>query len=328
MATTMTANEFVQSMSSRSAVTYVVNEDGSGTAADGLRIVRINILDEQTGEAIEEVNVMTHADSVYFQDGLTLPEELEFLHQFTNNTPTTTTVGGVEKGTMFDRMTFKEIFQKLFYPYVKPNVSISLSTGIRYFEFGNDISPIIVTATVEKTYADIVNVAMMMNGTRVGWFDSVSPSGGTFTYIISSSIVNDADLYVIVSDGTSTVESPHIKLAFNRPVYTGAVKATDTINNAIISALTKHIDYADENDVSITHRYTIDEKCFLFAYMNQYADKEEVVIRDKNGYDITNSFTSGYVDVTDIAGSLIRYKYWKSNLTTQNAFDVAYQIKA
>lgn len=60
---------------------------------------------------------------------------------YTNATPTTETVGGVEAGSTFSSLTFQEVFDLLFYPYQEPTFSaFAISGQSTTLEVGDEVT--------------------------------------------------------------------------------------------------------------------------------------------------------------------------------------------
>lgn len=60
---------------------------------------------------------------------------------YTNATPTTETVGGVESGSTFSALTFQEVFDLLFYPYQEPTFSaFAISGQSQTLEVGDSVT--------------------------------------------------------------------------------------------------------------------------------------------------------------------------------------------
>jgi hypothetical protein len=63
---------------------------------------------------------------------------------YTNSTPVPQSHGGIEAGETFNGLTMQQMFDKILYPYIAPNVNLSVSTSNIYsvvndltFEDGN-----------------------------------------------------------------------------------------------------------------------------------------------------------------------------------------------
>ena len=70
-----------------------------------LKKVQIQLLNEETGEVIEDVTPLTEAESVVYS----------------NPTPTVSPHGGIPAGSTFDNVSVKKMLDDILYPYTKPN---------------------------------------------------------------------------------------------------------------------------------------------------------------------------------------------------------------
>lgn len=293
-----------------------------------LRNVRINIMDADTGESVEEVNVLSSADAIQFKDSKRyLPEELAYQLAYTNTNKTPITVGGIEAGTSFVGKNLKKMFDDLLYPYAPPEVNFSSNNKDIFFEEGVNISPITFEVDITKRSEDIKSVALYRSGAKVADL-TVNPSGGVIKYTYSSVIDKDCTMNVKVSDkGGAVVTSNILEFRFNKPIYMGVVNTDAEITEVLIKSLHKEVKY----DLSfsglasneITHQFYPDEQSFFFAAPLNAPLK----IYDQNGFNITNSFDKKGIAITNPDGTKSdEYSYYISNKTTQEDFYLTCKI--
>lgn len=330
MANTMTSDEFIQYTEELSAsgksIGYNVLSSDADPQSDALRIIRINILDKDTGEAIEEVDVLTTADAVIFSNGRTLPEELMFQLQYSNSTPIPVAIGGIPAGTTFSGINLKDLFTQLLYPYTKPNIKISLSVSGTYFEKDVNISPVIVTVNVEKKSEDIKSVDLYVGGSKLQSVSNFPVNGGTATSVITTPITTTTEIYAKVDDGKGVYDSNKITLIFNRPIYIGCMPQNIEITSDKIKQLSSNINYPSESNISITKKLSPTNEHFFIAYPNQYNGNETVTVYDTNGFNITHSFERFSINVLDGNSNPVEYICMGSNVTTQSQFDITFKL--
>lgn len=292
---------------------------------DGLRKIRVNIIDKTTGEAIEEVDVYTSADSVTFSDNKTLPQELDYIMRYTNSNKMPVSIGGLAAGTSFSSMHFKDILTALLYPYAPPNIKLTMN-GEKYYEYGVDASPITLTLNVEKTSEDIKKAVLYKDGLHLTEL-SISSEGGSVTYIYADPITSSTKFVVKVTDGKdNTYNTNEIKLLFNHPIYIGCVSPDVILGQTVIEELNKIIKYDNVNNINITMPLSPTEESFLIAYKSYDKDSENITIYDTNGFNITASFTKSKVLMSTPNGESVYYTVWKSNVTSQVDFDIIVKI--
>lgn len=150
--------------------------------------------------------------------------------KYTNSEPLSSTLGGWEIGDTFNEVSLQEMFDTLFYPYVGPILSITVSPP--FGEFGQ-FSTVSVSWSVLKTKEDIQTVTLNSVG--------VSQSG---TSSLSSSISATFSIYTLeVFDGSFT-QSTSATYSNKNLIYWGSVPSilstfseTDikNLNNSILS---------------------------------------------------------------------------------------------
>lgn len=289
--------------------------DGDATAGK-LRKVRVNIIDKNTGECIEEVDVLTSADAVIFDSNRTLPQELKYQLSYTNSKRTTVTVGGIKKGSTFVDMSFKDIFEKMFYPEsdAECELDVDIDKSITY-EYGHNIAPITFDLSVLVGTNNIKSVKLFRDGVEEGTFKNFPANGGTGYYTYTGKIDKTTEFFARVEDlKGGIVESNVIKIEFNRPVYYGTIKEDIETTEDVIKTLPMDIGYKDGE---VTHEFTCDSKCFIFAYPHT---EDPVRIFDQNGMVITNSFTKTSITIAGADSVPVTYDVLVSNKTTQTGF--------
>lgn len=299
---------------------------GMNLMSTSLRKVRINILDKDTGEAIEEVDVFTSADSVIFEDGKTLPDELVYLSSYTNNAKTPVSVGGIDEGSTFTLVQFKDLFERLLYPYTAPSFNFTSTLSKRYYEYGVDISPISFITNITKKSENITAVELWRNGSKYDSFKNIPPSGGTGTYNYTEKLNTTSSFVLKVFDEIGQVYlSEPIQPIFNYPVYYGA--AFGNVNNDMLKLMNKYIDYENINHIQFTGYVSPDHQGIVIGYKSYIGGNEEIKITDTNGLDITASFEKENIQFLDVLGNMINYTYWKSNITKQTKFKINVEIR-
>jgi len=312
------ALDIIETYSENDNVTFSVNvlRDGGNS---NLRKVRINILDKTTGEAIEEVDVLTSADSVLFANGNDLPAELDNRFLYSNTKETTATIGGVPAGTAFYKTPYKEIFDLLFFPYMAPSVSITSSLTDKYLEMGTSVSSITFNITIARGSESITGISLYKDNVKVA---TITDTGNSISYTFTESFNTDSTFQVRITDKNGTYVSESFTYIFNNPIYIGTIAEGATISEAVIKGLNKVFNY-NPSDLTASYSLTCDEKCFIVAYT-----KDVVSVLDKNGFDITDSFsTKGDINLTFTGKTgYTLYKYAISNLTTQSNFKLTFNF--
>lgn len=284
-----------------------------------LRKVRICIIDTSTQTIKEEVDVYTSADAIYFDNGLTLPEQLEDLLSYNNMNPVPVTVGGIEKGTKFIGVNWKDIMNKLLYPYQAPTINSfeQDKDPSLFYEKGTDIAPITFNVSVSKGSHSIESVSLIKDGLNIHQFN-IGSDGGSDSVSISTKIDVESTFKICIADsnGVKTYSNEFI-YRFRDPIYIGLGSLDIQITENSIKAMTKIItDESVENGVTITLNPS--DQCIIIAYPSSYIPYS---IKDQNGLEIINSFAEkGSVTTAMEDGTYIVYNWIKSDTTTQSNF--------
>lgn len=310
---------------------YLLTLLDEGDAATGkLRKVRINVLSPE-GECIEEVDVLTSADAVIFDNNRTLPQELEYQLTYTNSKPTTADVGGIKKGSTFVDVPFKDIFTKLFYPEADATVSLeaNVDSSIIYQQ-GNNLSPITFTLDVTIGTNQIKSATLFRDGREEGTFKNFPVNGGVGYYSYTGEVSSTTEFFARIEDTKGgIVETDVIRIEFNQPIYIGVMDEGVDITESAIKAMKSVIDYEkDGGNISLEgESLSLDEQYIVIAYPSYTDNLEKVRIDDHNMMDISRAFDRVMIHVTDAGANLINYTVLKlSHITTQQDFKIDLHI--
>lgn len=166
--------------------------------------------------------------------------------------------------------------------YVSPEItSFTATPNGGVFEIGETItSPI----TFNWTYNKNVSTQSLTDCTLTDNTDRTS------TY--NSDITSDKEFTLTASDGKENV-TKSISYTFVNPYYTG-ILYTDTPTEADIIALTKKVEVKGSKTVS----YTTFQSYMAFAYPSSYGSIRSII--DKNGFNVTDSFTQNTLTVNSV----------------------------
>ena len=300
---------------------------------DTRRKVRLDIIDSETNVPIEEVDPLTSADSVKFEDtGRYLPEELDYRLQYTNSEPVPTTIGGIPQGASFSAMPYNELFTNLLYAdgnmpeasltwtgsdglIIESGLTTSISVNVGYTKANRNIRTLKLykmTGLVSKEDFDI-NYAILVNEFDVGNGDAETWST---SFVDNNAIIqNNTTFAVVVDDGFYSSISDVIQIKFVYNVYAGIINSSIVPDDTLISSITK---YTAESisDIITTDGFSPSSQCFVVVVKKTMRLKR---ILDPNGFIITDSF-----DHTEDSN----YNYYKSNPTTQTNFELKIIIES
>lgn len=254
---------------------------------------------------------------------------------YTNDTPMISSLGGLAAGTTFDDMTIQDIFDKLFYPYTKPTISLKVdinssgtsSTSIGIREIGNPINSIKYEATVTKKSENLSKIEYYSAGSVVSTNSSLTGNGTyTYTYTPGTPINSDTTFKARVTDTTNGYMEASINATFVRPMYIGYVPGTvtaDTLTASDVtgSTMTKLI----EKQGSKTKALTFNSGRYMFAYPNSYGDLKSIL--DPNKFDNIGSFTKKTLNITCLDDTDVSYNvYIFNNIVDSDNYAMTYNF--
>lgn len=217
---------------------------GSGS---GLRCIRLNIIDAETMTSVEEVDVYTVADAVYYNTatGETILDYIDFRLAYTNANPMPADVGNFPKGTTFVSMDLKDVLEGILYPTINPTVVLSCNVDMdKSYEMGVNISPVTFTITISNTTETASLANLYKDDANIASFANLPNGEGTATYSYGGT-VNTTNVYkAILTFPSGVVESNEIVIPFVYPIY-----RTLTTNEISDDSITALLDDASDIDI-------------------------------------------------------------------------------
>ena len=278
------------------------------------RPVELNLMNN--GVASEAVDPISNANYIFFDNGRTLPEELDMMFRYTNPNIVPKNIGGIHRGDTFMQVKYSDIITRLLYSS-ESNEAIITTMAPKYSEVPLEnvllnisisrMSSDITSAELYESYCDEYGSYDQSNATKVSDL-SVSTSGGNVSYTLPT-INHSTALFVKVtgSDGNISISEP-IEIYIRMPIFIGL----SSLNNVTLS--TPQSDIVDNtysvvdfkgsgNGTNVKYKFDqFDNKRMMIVANDQLGDLQ---IRDTNGLDITRSFDK------------YTYTYTKSTTTTQ-----------
>lgn len=200
--------------------------DDTSTLADGagssLRCVRLNIVDAQSMTSIEEVDVYTTADAVYYNTATkeTIIDYINFRLAYTNSVPLPEDIGAFHKGDIFNEMDLKDVLEGILYPNITPTVELSCSLPSTPNFVGQDISPIEFTLTLSNVLNGAATLAYLVkDGSNVATFANLPNGDGSTTYTYSGEVEKEHKFKAVVTFPNGTFESEELEIPFINPIY-------------------------------------------------------------------------------------------------------------
>lgn len=214
--------------------------------------------------------------------------------EYTNSVPTTAALGGIPKGTTFDKMTIQQVLNMLLYPYVAFNFSLSLSTNGGVYEIGTSVT--VTSATVNITLGSVgIEKIEVYSGSNLIGSKTEDIVAGTNSISISETISTDKSLTAKVTD-ESGVEKTQNSNAFKfvYPYYYGVAEDGEAITEDLIKSLTK--DVATKGNK--TYTFNMAQQVSVFAYPSNYGAISKIF--DENSFDVTDTFEKNTLTINGI----------------------------
>lgn len=271
----------------------------------GLKKVQTQLLNEKTGEPIEDVNVATDAECVTYSND----QKMIAAH------------GGIPAGTSFNNVPIQQVLDDILYPYTKPTVSLSADPVGAVREKGKSLTPIVLTANVGKKSADIKTVEFFKGSEKIGSVDAPKAAGGAETFSYVGPVTADCQLSAKVTDAKDgVVESNKIAYTFVYPIYIGSVDAAAATPTAEqVQAMDKRVVVK----ASQQYTYNITDKRMCIACPPGMSLGK---ILDPNGFDSTAAFTVQTLAITGLDGTAQDYTVYVGGVTSQSNYKMSFNI--
>lgn len=227
---------------------------------------------------------------------------------YSSDKPTTVEIGGIPLGYTNSGISIVKLIDDMLHPYKKPSISLSINPSTTFFELGSAVS-FTANVTVNKGSDDISEIVLMKDSTVL------VTSKDNISYEVSN-ILSDTTIKSYVNDKTNIVNSNNINIKFINPIYIGS---TSSIGASDIKAMEKRV----VNVSNQIFEYTVTNKRMCIAVPSGWVLKNIV---DKNGFDITPSFTKTTVNLYCLDNTLRAYTVYYSEPTSQNKFKVEFKF--
>ena len=245
---------------------------------------------------------------------------------YTNANTTTVTVGGIKKGTTFNKTKFTDLITDLLYPYVSFSIkSVSRSAAATTLAYGKTQTLSSATVTITLGSRSITEITLYNGVQELVKLTNPSVENDKAVMLDFDDITvtknNNPNLKIVVKDGTSTLEKYLGTSTFVAPYYYGVCDTNATINSGLIKSLTPIVKKESDTEVS----FTANNQHILFAYPSTYGTLKQ--IKNQNGQVDTGSFTLLTTTVLGDDGENREYYVYKLTLpTTVTNFGYKFEI--
>lgn len=208
--------------------------------------------------------------------------------------PSSITIGGLEKGSILEERTIREVLLEMLCPFVMPSVTATIQFG-EHGDFLNEIGTIVevagIVANVERGSYPISKILFKKKAGNT--YEILQMGDGSDTehwnpdlYEITQSV--PSDYFIVEVEDTAgniaTCNTQAIDIIY--PIYYGTI-AADKEPDETINKLSKTL---KAPGTSCRFFFSTKNERMVFAVPQGYGVVSEIV--DQNGYNITNSFNT------------------------------------
>lgn len=239
---------------------------------------------------------------------------------YSNSSPSTVTVGGVSAGSTFSNITYQQLLDVLFYPYVAPTLTLSSSNSI--LEYGNSQSVTlswkviqgknsIVTADVSGPVGSPTTIVSLPStfGASTSGTTTLTPQTNVLSIFTFS--VDDT----VVSPSSGGLNFATVSVSWSSRIYWGVSSTTSsvTLSSEVIGLTGASV--GSGSQISLTRVKNYDGingsgGYLMFSWPSSYGTPSFLV----NGA-ISNAFSkvNTSFSLTNSFGYNTTYDVWKSN---------------
>ena len=292
----------------------------------------VNLL-HATSFALGEGSDHTH-DNLDTLDKITELEFRSWTNKAENKFITTdlvpANIGGIKAGDNLNGMGIHEILEALIYPYIQPEVfaSIVKSPNANYYEYGQNVSILSITANVVKKSKKISKIDFIVNNSTVKTLNDISiVNGGSFTYTLDTEVTTNTSLpngyfQVLIQDASNTVITKEAAVpSFVYPFYYGVLGASAEITEGNIKSLTKVI---TPKASSQSRTYTASNQRMVIAYPSEYGNLKSIL--DPNGFEQISAFTKYTVLMSCLDNTVQQYNVYANSANTNTNFKMTFKF--
>lgn len=232
-------------------------------------------------------------------------QEIDNIALFKNNKPTSVSIGGIEKGTILTNQNAIEILNKLLYPYVAPQITsfILKPTNGGVKEIGTSVSLTGADINIEFGSEDITSLIIYDGASKLIEVSSNIKESNSTQF--SLSINSNKTLKAEIKDNKNTVSKNSSSFTFVYPIYYGSLSNNSNITETEIKTLTKSVSVKGTK----TYSYNLSNQIAVIAYPKSYGSL--TLIKDSNGYDLTESFIQSETNIVCLDQQSIPYYVYR-----------------
>ena len=245
---------------------------------------------------------------------------------FQSNSSIVQAFGGLSEGDIVNNKSLQDLLSQLLFPYVEPTIEVSyrFSPKQDFYEVGQTVEITHIDFFIHKKSEFIKKIDVLQNSRTLKSYTESISGGGQYVYtfdepLLITKSISSSYLQVQATDmKDTTVLENTSPIIFNYPIYFGGIGRGVEINKNIIQFLTKDITGKSDKD----YVFNLANQRVIFAYPQYYGDLS--IIRDKNGFDITNAFTKFELVLLCGDNSELIYNVYVNDASTVKDFNIKF----
>lgn len=225
-------------------------------------------------------------------------DESEEKQIITNETPTSTTIGGITKGTVLTGKTCKEIIEEMLFPYVAFSLNVSsITPSTSTYEKGSSVTITAVKVSITSGSKTVTNLKLYESDktTLLGETNDVKSSN---TFSINKTVTSSVSFYAVATDGTKTLNDSSSFLTFLDPTFYGVLDKGYTLSSDLITGKNKELKSSRSN----TFSYTASEQHPFVAFPSSYGNLTSIL--DSSNLEYIGDFTKTTMNLNVLSGSV------------------------
>lgn len=268
--------------------------DNVYTHEDGV-VTLPNFITEIPENVVTEDDLSDLASTDYVD---TAVQEVEDLQIITNESATSTALGGIPKGTVLAGKTVREVIEELLFPYVKFSLNVSgVTPNTATYEKGKEVNLTAVTVSVTAGSKKVTNLKLYESD-KVTLLGEKTEVGSSNKFTIDKKVKSAVSFYAVATDGTSTVEDSSTFLTFLDPTFYGVLDKGYVLSSDLITAKTKELKSSKSN----TFTYTASEQHPFVAYPASYGNLTSIL--DSSNLEYIGDFNKTTMNLNVLSGEV------------------------
>lgn len=235
---------------------------------------------------------------------------------YSTEEPVKVSVGGVEKGREFDKASFTDVFNAIFFPDVDISFDINLNLTTLFYLKGDEVMLTNVTVT-EIQSEEIEYLELYINDELVRR-DEIGLKRESYQFLINRPISDTSEVRVKLRTKNSYLDRSE-KIVFDNPLYWGIVDEGFVVSSAAVQRLNRDVIEGDKFDINFTTNGT----CVFLAVES---NKQVIKVVDESMNSVLDNFSQGDVELIFGSESSV-YNTYMSSVSSIDDFFLQFRFR-